>query len=245
MTPAYVYGLVAADAEPPEDLVGLGPSGRVSTITRGRLAALVSDAPTDRAVGTADDILGHQRVVDAVAATTAILPMRFGSVVDDPAEVADLLATEQDRLSQILAALQGRVQYTLRGSYRQEIVLRELLERDAEISSLRERIDGLPEDASYPERVRLGERVVNEMTALRELDAARMLERLTPTSAETVEHPPASPEDVIDAAFLVDRAAEREFSDAVDEVGREFGGRVRLRLLGPVAPYDFVPGRWR
>ena len=32
----------------------------------------------------------------------------------------------------------------------------------------------------------------------------------------------------------------QEFEDAVESVGQDLVGRVRLRLLGPVAPYDFV-----
>jgi hypothetical protein len=33
----------------------------------------------------------------------------------------------------------------------------------------------------------------------------------------------------------------KEFDDAVEDLGRDLAGRVRLRLLGPLAPYDFVP----
>jgi hypothetical protein len=36
-------------------------------------------------------------------------------------------------------------------------------------------------------------------------------------------------------AVLADRAA------VVEELGRRWSGRVRLRLLGPLAPYDFLP----
>jgi len=40
---------------------------------------------------------------------------------------------------------------------------------------------------------------------------------------------------------LVERERQEEFEDAVEGVGEELAGRVRLRLLGPVAPYDFTP----
>lgn len=41
-------------------------------------------------------------------------------------------------------------------------------------------------------------------------------------------------------AFLVDLNKEDEFDEAVDALGRDWEGRVRLRLRGPLAPYDFV-----
>jgi hypothetical protein len=57
----------------------------------------------------------------------------------------------------------------------------------------------------------------------------------------TVANPPGQPEDLINAAFLVERERVRVFEDAVEDLGRDLIGRVRLRLLGPLAPYDFVP----
>ena len=39
-------------------------------------------------------------------------------------------------------------------------------------------------------------------------------------------HQPTSPEEVINAAFLVDRIHVRKFEDAVEDLGREFAGRV-------------------
>ena len=66
MTATYVYGLVGADAKLPDDLTGLGPSGTVSTIAHGDVAAIVSDVQTDRPLGTRDDLLAHETVVDAV-----------------------------------------------------------------------------------------------------------------------------------------------------------------------------------
>lgn len=241
MTATYVYGLVTADAELPSDLVGIGPSGRVSTVSHGRVAALVSDVPTDRPLGTRDDLVGHERVLDQVAANAAVLPMRFPAVVEDTGVIDELLAPHHDRFVEILSEFDGRVQYTLKGSYEQDEVLREVLASDPEIRSLRERIEGLPEDASYYDRIRLGELVVGALETRREADAADMLRRISPSAVSTVERQPANPEDVINAAFLVERAKEVKFSDAVEEVGREFAGRVRLRLLGPLAPYDFTP----
>jgi hypothetical protein len=241
MTATYVYGLMPADAELPDDLVGIGPSGRVSKITHGKLAAIVSDVPMDRPLGTRDDLIGHEAVVDQVAAQTAVLPMRFPAVVEEAGVVEELLEPHHDKFLEILAGLANRVQYTLKGRYLEDTVLREVLDSDEEIRALREKVHELPEDASYYDRVKLGELVVGALEDRREFDASRMLERIAPTVVDTVQHQPASPEDVINAAFLVERNREREFSVAVEEVGREYDGQVRLRLLGPLAPYDFVP----
>jgi Gas vesicle synthesis protein GvpL/GvpF len=63
----YVYGVVSADAALPEELRGLGPSGRVVLATHGRVGAVVGDVPLDRPLGTRDDLTAHESVVDSVA----------------------------------------------------------------------------------------------------------------------------------------------------------------------------------
>ena len=45
----------------------------------------------------------------------------------------------------------------------------------------------------------------------------------------------------MNAAFLISEKRVNEFEDAVEELGRAQASRLRLRLLGPLAPYDFVP----
>jgi hypothetical protein len=241
MSATYVYGLVGADTDLPDGLAGLGPSRRVSTIAHGRVAAIVSDVPTDRPLGTRDDLLAHEAVVDTVAATVAVLPMRFPAVVEEEGVVKELLAPHHDHFEAVLGELEGRVQFTLKGRYEQDVVLREVLEGHNEIQGLQEKVRELPEEASYYDRVRLGELVVAALEERRDDEAAQMLERLRPFAVSTVANPPGQPEDLINAAFLVERDRVREFEDAVEDLGRGVIDRVRLRLLGPLAPYDFVP----
>jgi len=52
---------------------------------------------------------------------------------------------------------------------------------------------------------------------------------------------PTEPEEVVNAAFLVRRDAAEEFENEVEELGGDTHEWLRLRLLGPLAPYDFVP----
>jgi hypothetical protein len=241
MSATYVYGLVGAETKLPDDLTGLGPSGRVSTIAHRRIAAIVSDVPVDRPLGTRDDLLAHEAVVDTVAATTAVLPMRFPAVVEEKGVVEELLGPHHDHFVAVLGELEGRVQFTLKGRYEQEAVLRELVEADPEIRALQEKVRELPEDASYYDRVRLGELVVAALQERREDEAAQMLRRLEPFAVQVVANQPGQPDDVVNAAFLIDRERVKEFDDAVEDLGRDLAGRVRLRLLGPLAPYDFVP----
>jgi len=239
--PTYVYGLVKADTMVPDGLAGLGPSGHVSTIAHGRVAAIVSDVPIDRPLGVRGDLVAHETVLDTVAAQMAVVPMRFPAVVEEHAVVDELLAPNEDHFVALLDGLEGRVQFTLTGRYQQDAVLREVLQGDDEIRALREKVQELPEDAAYYDRVRLGELIVRALEQRREGEGADIIDRLEPFSVAVVSNTLAAPEDVVNVAFLVDRQRQEEFENAVEGVGKDLAGRVRLRLLGPVAPYDFIP----
>lgn len=240
MSPTYIYGVVPADAVLPEGLRGLGPSGTVSLVADSKVAAVVGDVPLDRPLGTRDDLIAHESVVDAVAGATTILPMRFPAVIEESGVVEELLGPNEEYFLRVLADLEGRVQYTVKGRYEQDVVLREVLEHDQELRALQERVRTLPEDASYYDRVKLGELVVAALEERREADAADLYDRLEALAVAVVAHPPAQPEDVIDAALLIDRADVEAFGEAVEALGDAWSGRIRFRLLGPLAPYDFV-----
>jgi Gas vesicle synthesis protein GvpL/GvpF len=155
--------------------------------------------------------------------------------------VEELLAPHEEHFVEALKRLDGLVQFTLKGRYVQDAALREIAESDDEIMALRERVRDLPEDASYYDRIRLGELVVAAMEQRRDEEGTRVLERLRPFATDVSTRPLAQPDEVVNAAFLVTRDDADRFDDAVDEVGRDLDGRVRFRLVGPLAPYDFAP----
>ncbi|MBN9107374.1 MAG: GvpL/GvpF family gas vesicle protein [Pseudonocardia sp.] len=241
MTATYVYGLVAADAELPDGLRGLGPSGEVTTVEHDGVAALVGDVPADRPLGTRDDLMAHENVVDTVAAATTVLPMRFPAVVEHDQVVEELLVPHHDRFVRALEALEGLVQYSLKGRYVQEVLVQEIVEEEPAVAELQERIRGVPEDASYYDRVKLGEIVAKAMEQRRDVDARDIVERLSPFARQVSSSTPGQPDDVVEAAFLVARDGAEEFEKEVEELGADTHEWLRLRLLGPLAPYDFVP----
>jgi hypothetical protein len=243
VTATYVYGLAAAGLELPDGLHGLGPSGAVRTVEHDGLAAIVGDVPEDRALGTRDDLLAHETVVDTVAQAATVLPMRFPAVIDDSGIVDELLAPNRDEFLSVLGELDGKVQYTLHGRYEQEVLLQEILEENDEIRALNDRVRELPEDVGYQDRIRLGELIVAELDERAATDAADVEERLRPFAEDVSITPTPQPEQVITAAFLVARDRVAEFEEAVEQLGRDTHGWLRLRLLGPLAPYDFVAGR--
>ncbi|WP_433469863.1 GvpL/GvpF family gas vesicle protein [Spirillospora sp. CA-128828] len=244
--PQYVYGVTRQGAALPPDVSGLDDRPVSLVEDGGVCAAVVSDLPAGRALGERDDLVAHQRVLNAlVNAGTVVLPFRFGAALSDRAAVEkELLAGNSERFGQVLDQLQDRVELRLKATYVQDRVLQEIMEAEPEVAELSRRLREVPADvadAVYYDRVRLGELIAQAMERLREADGQVLLDGTAPGAEAFARKAPAREEDVLDASFLVRADRRAAFEQAVDTLGQEHGDRIRIRLIGPLPPYDFVP----
>jgi Gas vesicle synthesis protein GvpL/GvpF len=108
------------------------------------------------------------------------------------------------------------------------------------VRHLREATRDLPEDASVGERIKLGELVTRSWEQWAHADADRILAELVPMlSTYRVRREPGLGA-VLDLALLVDDQRSQEVEDRLEAMAAEAAGRIRFRLAGPMAPYDFV-----
>jgi len=234
----YVFGVVPAGARlsPP----GTGLSQRLRLVESGELAAVVSSPPTDRSLGRAADLIEHDRVLaDLVAGGTPVLPMRFGAVLsDDHAVVEELLAVHEQEFREALDAVRDRVQYTVKARYIEDVVLREVLADNPQIEQLR-RSGYADEDATLERRLGLGELIVRALEERRPADTDTLLDELG-DPGEVSFRELAAPDEVLDAAFLIERRDASAFERRVAAVARKHEARLQIRLVGPSPAYDFV-----
>jgi len=245
-TACYVYGIVPASgtgsAAGKLPAVGGDSEARVDYVRHEDIAAAVSPLNSDRPLGRPEDLRAHADVLNALAATGApVLPFRFGTVLQDPRAVEeDVLAKGHATFVTALERLSGRAQFTLRAVYDEDALLREILTDRPDIAELREATAEMPEEAAYYQRVRLGELIVESISARREKDTADIKERLGPLADAMVVSEAPTDDGVTDIAFLVSDDRRADFERTADALAGQWHTRIRMRLLGPLAPYDFV-----
>lgn len=239
----YVYGIVPRDVEPTGEAMGVGdPPSHVEAVPHGDIAALVSEIDVSKPLGKPEDILAHQQLLDATAAEAPVLPMRFGAVLSGKDAVADeLLAPYEEEFTAALRELEGRAEFVIKGRYVQEAVLREVLSENKEAAQLRDDIRRTgDEDASRNARIRLGEIISNAIEARREVDTRQLGDAVAACSLSSNVRPPSHEEDAVHLALLVELAKREDLEQAVGKIAQAWKGQVNLRLLGPMAAYDFV-----
>jgi hypothetical protein len=233
MSDVYVHGVTRAGER------GAIEGAGARAVLDGELAAIVTGAAAE--TRAADLMRRHWQVLEAVAEQATVVPVQFGTAMaGEDAVAAEFLAPRRQSLDAQLAAFDGKVQLTLKGTYDEAVLLRSIIDRSPAVAQLRERVRGLSEAAGHFERVRLGELVSAEVEQARAQDAEALHARLDGLAVATSREPASGLQAAVNSAFLVERGRADEFAHAVDAAAEEIGDRIELRLLGPLPPYSFV-----
>lgn len=241
-TGVYVYGVVPADVETDPEARGVGgESAHVNVVRHGQIAALVTELDLDQPLGTLEDLLAHEQLLDATAAVAPVLPARFGAVLADRrVTVEEFLAPCHDEFSAALRELEGKAEYVVKARYVEGTVLRDVVASDPTLQRLRAKIRDKPEATTRNERIALGEAVNNAIDARRQGDSRRVADTVAPSSAGVVVRDATGELDAANVAVLAEISREAELLQALGDLAQEWAGQVEVRLLGPLAPYDFV-----
>jgi hypothetical protein len=237
----YVYGVVRAGGDEIVPARGVGSlDAPLRSVTWGPLSAVISDVPAGELRATREDLYRHTEILQTLMRAATILPMQFGTIMPSEQAVASQLLRARSReLEHLLETLDGRVELTLRATY-DDSVFREVVAENRPIEQLNRQVKGESAAAGYYDRIRLGELVATALQAKRERDAAAILERLEPLSADMRIGGVAHERSVLNAAFLVEELALERFDAAADAIATEHASRMRFRYTGPVPPFSFV-----
>jgi hypothetical protein len=230
----YVYGVTASSAVPmpPIDGVDTAP---VRALDHAGLAALVSSI--QKTEFRAADVRAHWRVLERAFEHATVLPVRFGTLMESEDEVRDrLLEPNEDRLAELLKAMDGLIQLNVKGRYDEESLLRGILRDAPALARLRERAQ---RSGAMADQVALGQQVERAIEQRRAQDTAGVRgaldDRAVAVRDEQVRHP-----DAFNIAFLVARDSVDAFGEGVGRVRDELGERLEIRYVGPVPPFSFA-----
>lgn len=235
----YVYGIVESNATAPR---GKGITGkRVALVAGEEVAALVSDIGSGQVRLGREAILVHAQVLERAFANGTVLPMRFGIVMSGPEEIRRRLLDEHSAdLRDQLTELEGKVEVRIRASYVEDALMREVVRAEPRIGSLRGALQGKPDDATYYERIRLGELVAGTVERQREHDAHAILDALASVALAVAPTDAAHERIVVQASFLVERTRLGEFDQILDEVALGYAELIRFKSVGPLPAHSFV-----
>jgi hypothetical protein len=250
----YLYGIVrwpVPEALSASDTTGVGEPARPVRAVRARsVAALVSDVSASAMSaagtrGTRRDMKAHAALLNRLAGVATILPVRFGVVLPDEATLLSrILEPQYARLDQLLTQLDGTIEVTLKATYVEEQVLRDVMAARPELAAASRAAGAGPArgagSLAQASRIELGRRIAAAIEDHRAQDARWLVAALRPVAPDVRVGRPLSDLMVLNASFLVRRAGLSRFDARLAEVQKEIGRRMTLDCVGPLPPYSFV-----
>ena len=238
----YVYGILPADIEVAGGIPGVGEHpGLLRDVSCDGLAALISEVDSSGRLGSPDDLRTHREILDATAAEVPVLPLRFGTILASEDAVAkDLLAAHHDEFTAALDQLEGRTEFQVKGRYVKDAVLGEVLSQNKQAAGLRDAIQGKDPNAARNARIELGQLLNQAVKARREEDTRVLRQAMERLCVASVAREPVHELDAVHVAFLLAVDQEPEVERVIEDLAREWEGRIDVQLLGPMAAYDFA-----
>lgn len=178
--------------------------------------ALVASRHAGPPVPTAETLWRYEEIVERLMARQAILPARFGSVLEDEDEARSALRTRRDDLRRGLDRVRGAVELGIRATWSEAPA---------------------PSAAHSGTEYMLGRLDVHRR-AQRAADLVAPLGALARDSKVKVLPRQSVP---LLAAYLVDRDRTEEFVARADELGADYDDG-QLVCTGPWPPYSFAQG---
>jgi hypothetical protein len=237
----YLYAILAsAEARPIAAPAVLESDNPILQIEADGLVAIASRIGVRSVDSTRRNMMAHTRVIERAMDHATVLPTRFGMIAEDEGAVVARLRRHRERLKTDLAALAGHVEVGLRLGFCEGVATREIADERPDLKRESEALARRDPNESYYARIDLGRKVEHALIDKRKREGERLLARFKPFAARTVTLGLSDDQVVANLALLVRREREPDLAAAVEALDREAPGRLAIRYVAPVPPYNFV-----
>ncbi|MEK7873043.1 MAG: GvpL/GvpF family gas vesicle protein, partial [Chloroflexota bacterium] len=238
----YLYGIVEAPIKVDLVVAGVDGSSPVHIVAKKSLGCVVSDYSGEAFTALSKEqivrrLLAHQWVVERVMEEHTVLPVKFGTILDSPQDVLDLLSQGRSKLGDAVAAIRDKAEIEVAATWDTSRVLREI-GNEEDVVRAKEAIARTGQPARE-DLVRVGQMVKAHMDKRREGYRERMVSLLRPLCVDLAPNALVSDDLVMNVAFLVDRSQQAGFDAGVQRLDKLFQNEVNFRVVGPLPPYTF------
>lgn len=231
----YVYGIVGSEKRNSFGKIGID-NNEVYAVQYSDVAAIVSDvAPNYEVKGEIAKI--HENVLLEIMRTRAVIPMGFGIIAKDEAEIENILKRARIKFKNTLEKIEHKLQINVKIAWDKSILASVLMESE-QIQRLIEKSKENPADQSV--KIELGRKVKSALDARKSEYVENIKNSLEQLSVEFEENKIADPDTILNSAFLVDKKRETEFYDKLNELEKKYEKKLVFLVVGPLPPYNFT-----
>jgi len=238
----YIYCIVGTSEARNFGPIGIGDRGDpVTTIAYKDLGAVVSSIPMTKYVVSKENMISHEKVIEAVMKDHALLPVRFYTVAPNAEEIRSLLRRRYLEFKKLLRELDNKVELGLKAFWRDmNAISQEIVNESGQIKVLRTKMTGCSAKEAGQDKGAVSEMLKQALEHKKAKEKETLLQPLRQLSSDSCLNMTYGDDMLLNAAFLVDRVREKEFDGEVEELAARYNGRIEFKYVGPVPPYSFV-----
>lgn len=238
-TGKYLYAVIARGSQE-----NYGPSGIsggvVYTISKGRVAAVVSDLPNKTIRPERRHLSVHQEVLRRLLEETTPLPVSFGIIAESTRAVEKVLSANQKTFLEQLESVKGKVEMGLRVTWDVPNIFEYFVNTHPELKAARDRFLGRERGPSQDEKIEVGRLFDRLLQEDRELYTDKVESVLSPYCSQTKPNKCRDEREVMNLACLVGNRARAEFEAGILKAAQLFDNNFAFNYNGPWAPHNFV-----
>ena len=236
----YVYCIIRHQSPRDFGEIGIGGGARVYTVQHAELAAVVSDTPIVIYDPTRDNVLAHEFVNETVMREFTVIPMSFGTVFRSEEDVGELLRSTYDAFADVLEKMKDKIEFGVQMRWDRDRVVESIEQDNEEIRKLKDEITRNAASSTYFARMQLGRLIEGALEDGASRYVGTVHEELKRVSVASRSNKVIGDRMIMNAAFLVNRADEKSFDEAVKELSRRYEHLLAFKYTGPWPPYNFV-----
>ncbi|MDI6892488.1 MAG: GvpL/GvpF family gas vesicle protein [Actinomycetota bacterium] len=246
----YIYCIVGTSEKRNFGPIGIGGRGdEVYTVCYRDLAAVISDSPIIKYSICRENTLAHQVVMEKVMKDCTILPVRFGTIAEGKDGVAPeerikekVLKERYEEFKDLLKKMDGKIELGVKALWaNMGTIFDEIVEENKGVKRLKQKILAAKLPAqTRADTVAVGEMVKSALEAKKDKKGKEILDALKKFSVDFRTNKVFGDKMVMNAAFLVDKAREKQFDEEINKLEARYDGRIKFKYVGPIPPCNFV-----
>lgn len=236
----YLYCVIGLNQPRTFGPLGIGERGdELHTISFNDIAAVTSNCRIQIYPLSRRNLLAHEKAIEEVMKEYTVLPIRFSTIAESEDKVRLILEKEYDNFKDLLNKLEGKKELGLKAIFKEDIY-DYILEKYQDIKALKVKIETLPLEKTYYQRMEIGRMVETALQKEKEACKEDILNNLSPLAWEIKTNNTYGERMIINAAFLVEKHKEEDFDLEVSELDAQYSDRINFKYVVTVPPFNFV-----
>lgn len=237
----YIYCIIDTKQERNFGPIGIGGED-VLTIGYDDLSMVVSSHPIQKFVVDRENMLIHEKVIEAVMKEfDSVLPVRFGTVASSADEIRNLLDKRYREFKTLLKNMSHKVELGVKGVWKDiDTIFKEIVEENKEIKRLKSVIQKEKGKKNIQAKMEVGKMVEKALSIKKEKEAKDIVSALKDVATDYKLTRTVGDQMFMNASFLVDKGREKEFDNTMDDLSDRFKTRIKFMYAGPLPVFNFV-----